>query len=215
MAQPRFPTDAPSAAGHALPVLGGPPPERADAAHNRVKILAAARRLFAERGVEHVSMDEVAHAAGVGKGTLFRRFGDRAGLALALLDESERTLQDAVLRGPPPLGPGAPATDRLRAFFSALLSLLEEHRELLLASETGQPTARFRTAVYAAWHQHTALLIGEARRDADAATLAHLVLSPINAGLFDHLRHDRGADLEAVREAVDDFLTRLVDGPSE
>jgi AcrR family transcriptional regulator len=53
-------------------------------------------------------MDAVAAEAGVGKGTLFRRFGDRAGLAVALLDERERDLQAAVLSGPPPLGPGAP-----------------------------------------------------------------------------------------------------------
>ncbi|HEV2723285.1 MAG TPA: helix-turn-helix domain-containing protein, partial [Thermoleophilaceae bacterium] len=145
MGEPRVEIDAPPAHGEALPLLGGAPPERADAARNRAKILAASRRLFAERGVEHVSMDEVAQAAGVGKGTLFRRFGDRAGLARALLDDSERALQDALLRGPPPLGPGAPAGDRLRAFFSALLDLLEEHRELLLASESGRPTARFRT----------------------------------------------------------------------
>ncbi len=208
MPQPRVGTEAPS---EALPVLGGPQPERADAARNRAKILAAARRLFTERGVEQVSMDDVAAAAGVGKGTLFRRFGDRAGLALALLDESEREVQDGVVRGPPPLGPGAPAGERLRAFFSALLGLLEEHRELLLASESGRPTARFRTAVYAGWHQHTALLIGEARPDANAPLVAHLLLSTLSAGLFDHLRRESGADLQTLREALDDLLTRAVD----
>ena len=65
-----------------LPVLSEDPPERADAARNRGKVLAAAERLFAERGPSRVSMDAVAAEAGVGKGTLFRRFGDRAGLAL-------------------------------------------------------------------------------------------------------------------------------------
>lgn len=58
-----------------------PPRERADAARNRAKVLAAATKLFAEEGVEAVSMDAVAAEAGVGKGTLFRRFGDKAGLA--------------------------------------------------------------------------------------------------------------------------------------
>jgi len=46
-------------------------------------------------------------AAGVGKGTLIPRFGDRAGLAVALLDERERELQERILSGRPPLGPGA------------------------------------------------------------------------------------------------------------
>ena len=208
----RYASTDPPASGHeALPLLGEAPPERADAARNRAKILAAARQLFAERGVAHVSMEEVAEAAGVGKGTLFRRFGDRAGLARALLDESEREVQDAVLRGPPPLGPGAPPSERLRAFFNALLGLLEEHGELLLASESGRPTARFHTPVYAAWHQHTALLIGEARPDADVSLLAHLVLSTINAGLFDHLRRESGVDLEAMTDCLNDLVTRVLD----
>src|SRR5258708_3978379 len=87
-------------------------PERRDAAVNRKRILAAARALFAERGVDGTSMDAVAAAAGVGKGTLFRRFGDRAGLTEALLDDATAALQDAFLSGPPPLGPGAPASMR-------------------------------------------------------------------------------------------------------
>src|SRR6266571_458096 len=71
----------------ALPLLGEPAAERADAQRNRLKILDAAERLFAANGIANVSMDAVAKAAGVGKGTLFRRFGDRAGLAVALLGE--------------------------------------------------------------------------------------------------------------------------------
>jgi AcrR family transcriptional regulator len=211
MAHPRRSGEHPAAPPPPeLPVLGEPPPERADAARNRAKILTAARRLFSERGVEQVSMDDVAQAAGVGKGTLFRRFGDRAGLALALLDENERELQEAVLRGPPPLGPGAPASDRLRAFFAALLDLLERHRELLLTAETGPPTARFRTAVYSAWHEHTALLIAEARPETDARLLAHLLLAPLSAGLFDHLRRGEGVESGALRDALDDLLNRVV-----
>src|SRR2546421_4009451 len=82
---------------------GRPRPERADAARNRKRILDAAERLFAEHGVTNVSMDQIAAAAKVGKGTLFRRFGDKAGLAVALLDSRERDLQAAILSGPPPL----------------------------------------------------------------------------------------------------------------
>src|SRR5438552_5899646 len=98
-----------------LPVTqpGGDAQERADAARNRRKILEAAQALFAERGVGHVSMDDVARAACVGKGTLYRRFGDRASLAYALLDERERVLQEACTRGESPLGPDRPATSPL------------------------------------------------------------------------------------------------------
>ena len=92
-----------------------PPRERADAARNRVRVLAAAERLFAEGGRD-VTMEQVAAAAGVGKGTLYRRYPDVASIAQALLDEHERTLQERLLHGPPPLGPGAPPADRLAAF---------------------------------------------------------------------------------------------------
>src|SRR6476646_653324 len=94
-----------------LPQLAPDSSERADAARNRERILCAARRLFDERGAGCVSMDDVAEAAGVGKGTLFRRCGSRASLAAAVLSERERSFQEAIIRGEPPLGPGAPARE--------------------------------------------------------------------------------------------------------
>src|SRR5690349_21500655 len=54
--------------------------ERADAARNRERILCQAARLVEELGAEAVSMDAIAEAAQVGKGTLFRRFGSRDAL---------------------------------------------------------------------------------------------------------------------------------------
>ena len=56
-------------------------------------------------------MDSVAAEAGVGKGTVFRRFDSREGLMAALLNRSETEWQRLVIEGPPPLGPGA-ATPR-------------------------------------------------------------------------------------------------------
>jgi AcrR family transcriptional regulator len=165
-----------------LPVTGQPRAERADAALNRERVLAAARRLFAERGVEAVTMEQVARAAGVAKGTVFHRFGDRAGLALALLDEHERELQERILRGPPPLGPGAPPRERLRAFLGALAELTFAHRDLLREVERASAAARYHTGAYQAWLQHTVLLLG----DADALR-AHVLLAPLAADLVWHL----------------------------
>ncbi|MGW4659147.1 helix-turn-helix domain-containing protein [Streptomyces sp. NPDC004279] len=86
----------------------GPATERADAARNRARLLEAAARLVAESGAGQVTMQAVAEAAGVGKGTLFRRFGDRDGLLLALLDEAEEAFQEAYTSGPPsPAGTGS------------------------------------------------------------------------------------------------------------
>src|SRR5436190_2145638 len=126
----------------APPKLTDPPRQRADAARNRARILEAARGLFDEHGVAGVTMEQVARAADVGKGTVFHRFGDRAGLALALLDDGERRLQDAVLRGPPPLGPGAAPRQRLIAFVDALAVFTMKNAELLLAADSGARGAR-------------------------------------------------------------------------
>eukprot|EP01032_Pedospumella_encystans_P037883 gene37883-42908_t len=99
-----------------LPLLGGPPPERSDAARNREALLRAATDLVDHCGVEAVTMDAVAARAGVGKGTVYRRFESREGLMAALLNHSETAWQASVLSGPPPLGPGAPPMERLLAF---------------------------------------------------------------------------------------------------
>jgi AcrR family transcriptional regulator len=168
-----------SASATPLKLLRTPPrKERADAARNRAAVLRAAARLFAEHGVAEVSMDQVAAAAGVGKGTLFRRFGDKSGLAAALLDARERDLQEAILQGPPPLGPGAPARDRLAAFADAYLSYLLEHLDLVRMSETASPGARYRIGAYRFWHQHVALLLA-GTPDPDQA--AHALLAPLAA----------------------------------
>jgi AcrR family transcriptional regulator len=108
-----------------------PPHERGDAARNRALLVHAARRLIAVRGPDAVTMDEIAAAAGVGKGTLFRRFGSRAGLMIVLLDEDEQAEQQAFLFGPAPLGPSAPALERLLAYGRARLRFVHTHHALL------------------------------------------------------------------------------------
>ncbi|MEU9130686.1 helix-turn-helix domain-containing protein [Kitasatospora sp. NPDC048540] len=159
-------------------LLTPPPKERADAARNRAAVLEAAARLFAERGVEAVSMDQVAAAAGVGKGTLFRRFGDKSGLAAALLDARERVLQEQVLHGPPPLGPGADPAERLDAFLDAYFDYLLEHLDLVRMSETATPGARYRIGAYRFWHRHLAILLGSAP---DPDQTAHALLAALAA----------------------------------
>ena len=174
------------AASAELPVLGAETVERADARRNRLAVLCAAERLFAAHGVANVSMDAVAAAAGVGKGTLFRRFGDRAGLARALLDESERRLQDGFLHGPPPLGPGAPPRARLKAFAGARFDQLERHADLIAAAEAGG--ARFLAEPYCVHRLHVGVLVQQADPGADAEILADVLLAPLSAESFDHWR---------------------------
>ena len=191
-----------------LPVLGQPPPERADAARNRRRILEAAERLFKDRGVAGVSMDDVAAEAGVGKGTLYRRFGDKAGLGIAVLDERERELQDAILRGPPPLGPGAPSRKRLKAFVRAYLDYAWRNLELLVVAETGSPGARYRSGVYAGFRRHVEILLMDVGAD-DPVLGAELILAPLAGDFLRHLAVERELERDAIRAGLLRLVTRL------
>jgi AcrR family transcriptional regulator len=65
------------------------------AARNEKKLLQTARSLLRSPDASKADMRDIAHAAGVGVGTLYRRFGDRAGLLAAVIREDERVLQEA------------------------------------------------------------------------------------------------------------------------
>ncbi|BDD81725.1 TetR family transcriptional regulator [Tsukamurella pulmonis] len=121
--------------GPLLPLAQPAAEPRRDAARNRELLIDAAQRLFAERGVDAVSMDAVAQAAGVGKGTVFRRFGSRAGLLQALLDHDETELQQRFMFGPPPLGPGGDPVHRLTEYGKARMQLIARHGDLLRGAE--------------------------------------------------------------------------------
>jgi AcrR family transcriptional regulator len=173
-----------------LQLLGAEPRhERADAAANRQKVLAAAARLFTARGVDAVSMDDVAAAAGVGKGTIYRRFTDKSGLAAALVDDRESRLQQRILTGPPPLGPGAPAVERLEAFAGAYVGHLRSTLHVVRLSETASPGARFRIGSYRFWHRHVELLLRETHAD-DPSYGADVVLAALAADLVARQRAD-------------------------
>lgn len=110
--------------------LAAPRSERADAARNRLHLLATARAMLADDGADKLTMDGLAERAALGKGTVFRRFGTRAGIFQALLDDDEHAFQEQVLSGPPPLGPGAPPVERLIAYGRARVGFLIDHREI-------------------------------------------------------------------------------------
>lgn len=188
---------------------GAPAGERADAARNRQAILDAASALFDEHGADCVTVDQIAEAAGVGKGTIYRRFTDRSGLAMALLDQIDRELQHAILRGPPPLGPGAPAGERLEAFVGALADFLEQHGDLMSVAESGTGGVWYRSNVYASYRLHVEVLLREARPDADCVTLADMVLAPLAADLYRHLRGDRGLDPKQIKAAAIEAARRV------
>jgi AcrR family transcriptional regulator len=185
-------------------------PERADAARNRRAILAATEELLATRRPGDISIEQVAVAAGVGKGTVFHRFGSRMGLMTALMIERAQALTEAVNSGPPPLGPGAPDRERLLAFLDAVIEVVGRNKSLLAelafsgaADPAPAPTGKAASAaeatatddrqagdqddhhddhpVYRFWHGHISTLIAAQRPDADAEMIAHVLLGALHS----------------------------------
>jgi AcrR family transcriptional regulator len=191
-----------------LPVLQDEPPLRADAARNRDKVLAAAEKLFAESSPDCVTMDAVAAEAGVGKGTLFRGFGDRAGLVLALLQQHETQLQEAIIRGPAPLGPGAPPIDRLIAFGKALLRHLAQHGELIAAAEG--KLDRYRSGPFMVYRAHVAMLVREADPTCDWEYLTDTLLASLTATHLRYMRRAYGMSEERLASGWADLVRRVL-----
>jgi AcrR family transcriptional regulator len=192
-----------------LPVIQEEVPLRADAARNRDKVLAAAERLFAQHGPTCVTMDEVAAEAGVGKGTLFRGFGDRAGLYLALLTEHERRLQEDIIRGPAPLGPGAPPVERLIAFGERLFEHYRRHGELIAAAESSGGV-RYSSAPFSVYRAHVQMLVHEAAPDADWEYLADALMASLRADHVRYLRRLRELPDERVAAGWAELVRRLL-----
>lgn len=173
--------------------------ERADAARNRQRVLTAAEGLFSQLGAGAVTMEDIARAAGVGRATLYRRFPDPASIAVALLDEHERVLQEDLMRGEPPLGPGAPPADRLAAFYAAMVDLLDRHLHLALHGETG-PT-RFTTGAYGFWRAHVRSLLVAAKTP-NPDPLVDILLAPLAPEVYQFQRDQRGLTKQQVTDSL-------------
>ena len=184
---------------------------RADAARNRAAVLAAATRLFAQHGAAAVSMDAIAACAGVGKPTIYRHFGDRAGLAHAVFEERERAFQEEIIRGRGPFAMTNPPVERIAAFLDGYLSLVEDDLDVLLAAETAQPGARFAVGAYASYRHLLCLWL----RDAGVAEphrgyLADALLALTAADLYWQQRHALGLSAEAIREQARQLARKMV-----
>ncbi|WP_414937328.1 TetR/AcrR family transcriptional regulator [Amycolatopsis sp. cmx-11-51] len=188
-------------------LANGPGRERSDAARNRAKILEAAEELFAARPAADVTMEDIAKAAGVGRATLYRRYPDRSAIAVALLDEHERELQERLLTGPPPLGPGAPPAERLAAFYAAMTDLLARHAHLVLGTEVGH--SRFTTGPYRLWRTHVRVLAEQAdAKDPDA--LADILLAPLAPEVFLYQTGELGLSPERITDALSEQARRAL-----
>lgn len=189
-----------------LPIVGEET-ERCDAARNRRLLLDAAAELVATVGADAVTMDGLASKAGVGKGTVFRRFGSRSGLMQALLDHTEKELQQRFLFGPPPMGPGADPIDRLVAFGRARLDLVEVQGEVMRAAETSAEL-RYSAPAHMVSYTHVLTLLRAAHVTGDLELLAFGLLIPLEATLVLHQFRNLNMSMQRLADGWEDLVRR-------
>jgi AcrR family transcriptional regulator len=185
--------------------------ERRDAAQNRERLLGAARKLIEECGADALTMDRLAEAAGVGKGTIFRRFGSRAGLMMTLLSDAEADFQARFMFGPPPLGPGAPGLDRLIAFGAERIAFVLEYGELARAADASAHN-RFEVPAVVLWHRHIEFLLREEGMDADPWLMAMSLSATLDPEWLLYAVRVRGVVPERLVESWRELVTRVVRG---
>jgi AcrR family transcriptional regulator len=192
--------------------------ERADAAANRQHILTAARQLFDARGVEQVTMDEIARAAGVGKGTLYRRYADKAALVVELMDTCFVSFERETL-AEIEAGTGCTSPiDQLHAFLDRLIGWTEEHTQWLgvIADQSnGSRRGSGRCGPIYAWlHGVVEYLLRQAVEAGEASIgdtvyAADVILSAVDVDLYVFQRRERYYSPERIRAGLHQLVEVL------
>jgi len=190
--------------------------ERSDAARNRRVILGTARTLFEERGVTCVTMEEIARASGVGKGTLYRRFPHKGFLCQALLDEPTKHLQEQTLKVL--REPETSALEKLDAFLDRLVAFTAENLDLIYGGNEplcgADRLERFSHPAYD-WRRSTVLgllraAVNEGDVDAglDLEYLAQALLAPLEVDLFYYQHRVQGLPAWRISDGVRSLVSR-------
>ncbi|MET9596309.1 TetR/AcrR family transcriptional regulator [Streptomyces sp. NPDC006459] len=184
---------------------------RKDAVRNRAAVFAAADALFAQCGSpEEVTMADIATAAGVGKATLFRAFGDRTGLIRALYEARLTPVRAAIEEGPEPLGPATPPLERVPALLDAVLCFKLDNRHLALALEGSGADSPYQADHYDQWHALVRDLLRRLPGPPDSDFTAHALLAATRADLVAYLAGDKGVPREELRAHLADFTAAVL-----
>jgi len=196
-----------------------PAHERRDATQNRARLLDAARTLFAERGVANVTMADIAVAAAVGKGTLYRRFAHKGELCLLLLDENLRDHQEEMLALLQRLaGENTPYLARLEQFLRHTASFTDHHMALLFEAQQAGITPHMpglEPPYFSFQHMTVTGLLrgakaaGEIDDTLDLEMLTDLLLAPLAPPYFRYLREKRGYGVERIGAFLGALTVRL------
>ena len=186
---------------------------RADASRNRKALLKAAGTLFdSATDPASVTMEDVALAAGVGKGTLFRRYGSRAGLLHAVAESKMTDLMEAVLSGPPPLGPKTPPRKRLSAVLTAIVMFKASNLGISRALEADRggltPTPFLDSQPYQRAHALLIEIISQLGKN-DPSFYAHALLGFTRADFVEHMMRKENYSTATLEKRMRSFVNSL------
>ncbi len=186
-------------------------PTRSDALQNRADILTVARGLFEQRGVENVSMSQIAREAEVGKGTLYRHFRNKPDLCIALLDSEQRGLQDRTIQfmRNPDLSP----LEKLDWFIKRLCEFTERNLEILYEARAGRLPDATVTLDHSAHHWQWQTIVGlirQANASVDADYIADVIYIMLDAGTYHFQRYVRGYARERILDNIQATAQRLI-----
>ena len=193
--------------------------ERRDAAEHRQLILEVAQHLFAEQGVDAVSMHQIAMAAGIGQGTLYRRYAHKGELCMDLMRERYERFAEEV-EGLIEANATSSALERLDLILAHIVAFLEEHGALL--GPVAAPDMRYapcseadksrqfsfqQESFYPWLHQLFTELLAEAVEQGDLVSLdvpytSDAILSVLHPMFYRFQRQERGFSPERILQGL-------------
>ncbi len=191
---------------------------RRDAAANRALILETAEKLFAEYGVAEINMADIAQAAGVGKGTLYRRFANKGELCLAIMDSQMLDFQEAMLGRMRALTAAqVPKLEQLDQFLDSLVHFIDAHIPLLcevqhlglLEGIAGQQRPHFWQHMTISGLLQGAIAEGELPQELDVTYISDAILATLKADLFRFQRQGRNFSLERISAGLRSLVAGL------
>lgn len=193
--------------------------ERRDAAEHRQRILDVAQRLFAERGVDAVSMHQIAMAVGIGQGTLYRRYRNKGELCMDLMREHHERFAEEITALFAETE-SAPALERLEGVLVKMVALLEDQVTFLgpiggtmtrdarcTESDTSLHFSFQQSPWYLWLHELLAGLLTEAVERGELAALdipfiVDTILAVLNPPFYRFQRLERGFSQERILQGL-------------
>jgi AcrR family transcriptional regulator len=181
--------------------------ERKDAIECRRIILQKANLLFTEYGVDRVTMYQIAKSAGIGQGTLYRRYAHKGELCQDLMKESNQELCDEIMNYMEH-NKLLPIKERLTTAFQICLDFIEIHSLWLSSIQAptceGRQLLIYQSPLYKFLHAAFFELLSErlpASNEAtiDATFMADTIIASMNPQLYLFMKQDRGYTKEEIK----------------